>query len=329
MARKYSFVGIELFYEDLRDVASSMPGGCTDRNQIRAAAQIRKWCGTRGLEIICLQPFMHYEGLLDRKQHRKNIITLELWTDLAHELETDLIVFPSSFLKAELLSDDISVSVSDFAEAADIGLRRTPPIRFAFEALCWGTRVDTWEASWDIVTAVDRPNFGLCLDTFNIAGRVYDDPASFNGCTPRCEADMSKSMNKLLGSIDINKVFLLQVADAERLSQPLDNRHPYYDASQPARMSWSRNCRLFYGEQQYGGYLPIQAILETIVHGLGYRGWMSFEVFNRMTADTDKKIPEILAGRASESWKNMAKDLKLQTVEDAKAAHHELERAAL
>ena len=43
MAKKYALVGIELFYEDLRDVASSMPGGCTDRNQIRAAAQIRKW----------------------------------------------------------------------------------------------------------------------------------------------------------------------------------------------------------------------------------------------------------------------------------------------
>ena len=123
MAKKYALVGIELFYEDLRDVASSMPGGCTDRNQIRAAAQIRKWCDVRGLEIICLQPLMHYEGLLDRKQHSKHLTTLELWTDLAHELGTDLIVFPSSFLKAELLTDDVSVIVSDFAEAADVGLR--------------------------------------------------------------------------------------------------------------------------------------------------------------------------------------------------------------
>ncbi|KAK3192318.1 hypothetical protein K4F52_001531 [Lecanicillium sp. MT-2017a] len=329
MAQRYSLIGIELFYEDLRDVAASMPGGCTDDNQIRAAAQIRQWCSERGLEIICLQPFMHYGGLIDREQHRQHLETLELWTQLAYALGTDLIVFPSSFLTANYLSEDLSVLVEDFTEAADLGLQKTPPVRFAFEALCWGTRVDTWEASWDVVTAINRPNFGLCLDTFNIAGRIYADPADANGCTPNCDSEMILSMKRLLSSVDINKLFLLQVADAERLSQPLDSKHPFYDASQPARMSWSRNCRLFYGESVFGGYLPIQAILDTIIHGLGYKGWLSFEVFNRVAAKTDSDVPEMLASRASISWNKMVKDLNLEKKERAATSPLGMTRAAL
>lgn len=62
MARQYGFTGIELFYEDLVDLTRDMPGGDTEANQLSAAASIRKLCANRQLDIICLQPFMHYEA---------------------------------------------------------------------------------------------------------------------------------------------------------------------------------------------------------------------------------------------------------------------------
>lgn len=315
MAAKYGFSGIEVFYEELVALTDPMPGGATSANQLVAANMIRQLCDARGLTIICLQPFMHYGGLIDRELHHQRVGEMYLWVRLAHTLGTDLILLPSSFLPKERVSADVNVVVEDMIEIAEIGLRASPVVRFAYEALCWGTRVDTWEASWEVVQRVDRSNFGICLDSFNIAGRVYADPAVSSGRTENCEQAVIKSMDTLVSSVDVRKVFLLQVADAERLQQPLDQAHSFYSADQPSRMSWSRNARLFYGESQHGGYLPVKTILDAIANGLGFQGWLSFEVFNRKLAETEEGVPEEMARRASQSWTKMKRDLSLRVEE--------------
>lgn len=312
MAQKYGFQGIELFYEDLEHATKSLLGDCSEPNLLTAARHTRHWCAARHLEIICLQPFMHYGGLVDRERQRKQLVEINFWIELAHALGTDLILFPSSFLPADHLTKELSCLVRDFQDAADAGMRSAPTVRFAFEALCWGTQVHTWEDSWRVVAAVNRPNFGLCLDTFNIAGRTFADPAARSGRTWNSNATLERSMKRLMEQVDVGKLFLVQVADAERLEQPLDKRHHFYNAEQPARMSWSRNCRLFYGEAGLRGYLPVKAVLQTVLHGLGYKGWMSFEVFHRKLADRDAATPEYLAARASQSWTRLARDLALE-----------------
>ncbi|POR35506.1 3-dehydroshikimate dehydratase [Tolypocladium paradoxum] len=317
MARKYGFQGIELFYEDLVDLAATMPGGDTPGNQLAAAAAVRQLCEDRELAIICLQPFMHYEGLVDRTLHSRRLEDMRLWIRLAHALGVDLILLPSTNLPPAQTTDNMDTVVSDMAEMADLGLASTPVIRFAYEALCWGTRVDTWEASWDVVQRVNRPNFGICLDTFNIAGRIYADPAAPSGRTQNCDEAVAASLSGLVSSVDLRKVFLLQIADAERLARPLDSSHAFYNAEQPPRMSWSRNARLFYGESSLGGYLPAKPILNAIVHGLGYTGWLSFEVFNRALTDTGAGVPETMARRAAQSWRRMVSDLALRTDESS------------
>ena len=113
--------------------------------------------------------------------------------------------------------------------------------------------------------------------------------------------------------IDIEKVFLIQVADGERLTEPLIKGHPFYNSEQPSRMSWSRNARLFYGEPQHGGYLPVRYVLAAIIQGLGFKGWLSFEVFNRRLAEKDYAVPEEMAKRAAVSWMKMKKDVGLRT----------------
>ena len=192
-----------------------------------------------------------------------------------------------------------------------MGLAANPPIRFAYESLCWSTRVDVWERCWEVVRRVDRPNFGMCLDTFNIAGRIFADPAVANGRTPNAEEAVRQSMARLVREVDVSKVFYVQVVDAERLEEPLIEGHPFYNPEQPARMSWSRNCRLFYGEKDRGAYLPVKEIAWAFFHGLGFQGWVSLELFNRRMADTGPEVPEELAKRGAISWAKLIKDMKL------------------
>ncbi|KAK0611074.1 xylose isomerase-like protein [Immersiella caudata] len=320
-AQKYGYQGIELFHEDLLGVATqfSSPSFCVAEPsascQLAAARRVLHMCKARDIEIVCLQPFAHYEGLLDRTEHARRLQKLNLWIQLAHELETDLIQVPANFLPANQLIGDFDLIVSDLQKIADIGLAASPPIRFAYESLCWSTHVDTWEACYNVVQCVDRPNFGMCLDTFNIAGRIFADPTVASGKTEDAEEAVRQSISRLVAQVDVNKVFYVQVVDAERLKAPLLPGHAYYDAQQPARMSWSRNCRLFYGEKSRGAYLPVKEIASAFFHGLGFQGWVSLELFNRRMNDAGTEVPEELARRGAISWAKLARDMRFSEVQ--------------
>jgi 4-hydroxyphenylpyruvate dioxygenase len=305
-AAAYHYQGIEVFFEDLEYLAKSFDGGLTDENQLEAARQIRKLCDDRHLEIFCLQPFLHYEGQLDRAEHKRKIQKLKLWFRIAKILRTDVIQIPSNF-QNEGITGDREVLVNDLLEVAELGLQETPVIKFGYEALCWGKFIDTWEASWDLVAAVNRPNFGLCLDAFNIAGREWGDPASPDGKVENADELLRKSLDKLRRTIDVNKVFFVQVVDAERLRNPLNTEHVFHVDGQPPRMSWSRNARLFPFEKS--GYLPIIDVLKAITDpdGLNYKGWISFELFSRTMADPDRSCPKEHARRGIESWEKLVK----------------------
>jgi 4-hydroxyphenylpyruvate dioxygenase len=333
---RHGYKGIELFYEDLEYTARSLPPSYPasarhtsfpnstewEEQQLAAASYIRQLCDINRLDIICLQPFMHYEGLLDRSEHEKRITKLKLWFLLAKRLRTDLIQIPSNFLPTSECTGDLDVIVSDLQKAADLGLAQSPPIRFAYEALCWGTHVDTWNASYEIAVAVNRPNFGSCIDTFNLAGRVYGDPASPTGKTPYAEADMAASLAKLR-KIDVKKIFYVEVVDAERLSTPLVEGHPWYSPEQKARMSWSRNARLFAFEKE--SYLPILDILKVVTEELGYQGYISFELFSRSMNEKGDKVPEEHAVRGARSWKTLVKEMGWETEEAQQPRHEEPE----
>jgi 4-hydroxyphenylpyruvate dioxygenase len=151
------------------------------------------------------------------------------------------------------------------------------------------------------------------MDTFNIAGRVYADPASSTGKTINAVDAIKASIQRMITTIDPQKIFFMQLVDGERLSKPLIKGHEFYVAGQPTRMNWSRNCRLFYGEQALGAYLPVQDIARAILKDLGYQGWVSAELFNRCMAYEDPDVPEKLARRGAMSWKKFVNDLDLQT----------------
>ncbi|KAF2241534.1 xylose isomerase-like protein [Trematosphaeria pertusa] len=309
-AAEHGIQGIELFYEDLADLAHPP----NPPNLLRAAAYIRSLCASLGLEILCLQPFMHYEGLLDRKKHAERIEEVKLWMEIASVLGTDIIQVPSSFLAEDQISSDIGLIVSDLRELADLGLQQTPLIRFAYESLCWGTYIDRWEQCWDIVSRVDRPNFGICLDSFNILGRIYADPTSPTGRSANGEQEVRESLRRLVERLRLQKekIFFIQIVDAELLSTPLLPGHPFYKPEQPSRMSWSRNCRLFYGEEERGAYLPVKDVAHAIINAIGYEGWVSMELFHRDMERTDGGVVEELAARAAVAWRKLVEDVKME-----------------
>ncbi|CAM6089254.1 unnamed protein product [Calypogeia fissa] len=304
-AASHGFRGIELVFEDIEAVASRLPGGPTHSNLIAAAEEIRKLTESLSLTIIDLQAFSQYEGLISRTAHAMAIEKAKLWFKLAHVLGTNIILIPSNFLPAEECTSDLTTIVQDMTELADLGAKQSPPITFMYENLCWGTHIDNWEGVHAVVSKVDRWNFGYCLDAFNIAGRVYGDPTSADGKTETGDADLADSMRRMVASADREKIFLIQLVDAERVSQPITPEHPWYDPSQPPRMSWSRNARLFPFEEERGGYLPIVDVCKALFEGLGFRGWVSFELFSRTLVETGPDVPEEHATRAEESWKKL------------------------
>lgn len=222
---------------------------------------------------------------------------------------------PSNFLSPDpetgtaRTSGDTGLIVSDLRRLADLGAAQSPPVRFVYEALAWGNHVFTWEASYEIVMRVDRPNLGLCLDTFHILARVYADPLSRTGVRETAEADLRAGLASLR-AIDPAKVFYVQVVDGERLAAPLDEKHPFYVPGRPSWMNWSRNARLFALEEDRGGYLPVLEVVEAFV-GFGFSGWVSLELFNRSLAEPHSGVPGSHAKRGIESWRKLVRRLGL------------------
>jgi 4-hydroxyphenylpyruvate dioxygenase len=345
---QYGFEAIELFFEDLEAVAKSLPSshrplapgttfsGSTDEQerQLAAADYIGELCVHHNLEILCLQPFMHYDGLVDRQAHDEAVKKLHLWIRLAQRLGTDLIQIPSNFLPSSQSSGDRRTIVADLREVAEIGLQTQPPTRFAYEALCWGTHVDKWDDAWDIVMEVDRSNFGTCIDTFNLAGRIFADPASFSGLNTGAHEAVREALSKLRRELPraMQKVFYVEVCDGERLDHPLLSDHPWYEPDQKVRMTWSRNARLFPFEKP--GYLPALEIFEAVCEA-GYTGHVSFELFSRTANQPEVGVSEQHAKRGAVAWSKLvdhmgwAKNMGRDHVDDMRSQSSEVSHVSL
>lgn len=306
--------GIEVFYEDLEVYASRLPpdNRHLDPNAsiLAAAAHFRQLASTNNLTIISLQPFLHYEGLLSSTERDARRQKLRLWFQIVHVLEIDIIQVPSNFLPKEELTGDFATSVSDLQWLADEGAKQDRPVRFAYENICWGTFVNTWKQMWDVVVAVDRENFGLLLDTFHLCGGEWANPAADDGTVGEgADEKFEQSMKQMAKTIDVKKVFYVQVADAEKavpaMRKELGNK--WWVDGQPERMMWSRNLRTFGFEGE--GYMPVDVALKAILarppEGLGYEGWVSHEVFSWSLMEEDEGVPEKHARRAKESWKKL------------------------
>ena len=205
--------------------------------------EIRALCDRLGLTIEMFQPLRDIEGV-DDETFADNLRRAEAKFEVMNRLGTSLVLVCSNAGTATIDDDDLAAR--QLAELADRAA--VHGIHIAYEALAWGRFVDDYRRAWKIVERADRPNLGVCLDSFHILSRGHD-PAGIE-------------------EIDGEKILFLQLADAPALDMDV--------------LSWSRHHRVFPGE----GDFALAGFLGHVLRA-NYRGPLSLEVFNDTFRQTD------------------------------------------
>ena len=156
-------------------------------------------------------------------------------------------------------------------------------MRMAYENWCWSTHAPKWRDVWEIVRDVDRPNVGLCLDTFQTAGSEWADPTTSSGLIESrngnpisketLDREFNASMDELSATIPADKIYLLQISDAYKPITPLENK---LVGDIWPRARWSSAFR---PSPYDGGYLPVEEVTRAVLR-TGFRDWFSVEVFD-------------------------------------------------
>ena len=206
-------------------------------------ADIAKKAADLGLTVDLYQPFRDADSD-DPDQFARNLVRAERKFDVMEQLGCDLLLVCSSPLAGAVREDDMLIE--QMATLAERAHRRG--LRLAYEALAWGSHVDTYRHAWNIVRQVDHPALGTCLDSFHILSRG-DDPSGIREITGE-------------------KIFFLQLADAPHLVMDV--------------LQWSRHHRCFPGQGNFD-----LATFGADVVASGYTGPWSLEIFNDVFRHSD------------------------------------------
>lgn len=182
-------------------------------------------------------------------------------------------------------SDSLSITstttqlASDLAALADLLAQHS--FRLAYENWCWATHAPTWRSVYDLVHAVNRPNVGLCLDTFQTAGSEWADPTTVSGLieepglsTAELKSRFEKSLLELSKTVPPEMIYFFQIRDAYKMEPPMEKKVD--ESGLRPRGRWSHGYRPIPFD---GGYLPVVEVVRAVL-GMGYRGWFSVEVFD-------------------------------------------------
>lgn len=241
---KAGFDGVEIMDADL--VAAP-----------QSPEEIRALCDRLGLRIDMFQPFRDAEGT-SKEVFADTLRRARAKFEVMARLGADLLLVCSNVATATI--DDDALAAEQLAALADAAA--PVGIRLAYEALAWGRYVDDYRHAWRIVQLADRPNLGVCLDSFHILSRGHDLTE--------------------IESIPAEKLFFLQLSDAPALNMDV--------------LSWSRHHRLFPGE----GDFPLTTFMTHVIRA-GYQGPWSLEIFNDTFRQTDP-VRTAAHARRSLTW---------------------------
>ena len=152
-----------------------------------------------------MQPFSNATGLLDAQATAAKRDEFKLWLEvrpvsspslieqLANLLGTDLLQIPSTFATPGVtfastgVTDDRDAIAADLRALADMAAAHDPPMRIAFEALCFSHPVGVvrWQDAWDVIERTQRDNVLLCFDAFHVVGNEQVDTGA-SGLSVRC-----------------------------------------------------------------------------------------------------------------------------------------------
>jgi sugar phosphate isomerase/epimerase len=274
------FSAVELSFPDILSHGETLLGHQVQPSNYdelcKVATDIKKECDKRNLGIMMLQPFANYEGWPEGSDGRKDAMDRARgWIRIMQACGTDMLQVGSTDTPIEKL--DKSKIISDLQVLCD--MLSEHGFRLAYENWCWSTHAPDWKDVWSIVQKVDRPNIGLCLDTFQTAGGEWGDPRTASGVRDdvskdELEKQFKKSLDDLSNSIPKDKIYLLQISDAYKVPQPFNAERD--QAGLLPRGRWSHDFRpLPYN----GGYLPVVDVARAVLK-TGFRGWFSYEVFD-------------------------------------------------
>lgn len=179
------------------------------------------------------------------------------------------------------MSTDPDAIVRDLRELCDYLKEHNMSV--AYENWCWSTHATTWKEAWHVAQQVNRPNIGLCLDTFQTAGSEWADPCSISGCTESeatvaqmedVDESWSETLEELSKTVPKEKIYLLQISDAYRPKKPFEAKELH---GMRPRARWSHAYRPLPYD---GGYLPVGDVTKAVLK-TGFRGFFSVEVFDR------------------------------------------------
>lgn len=301
-AASASFSAIEISYKELEDYALSQEPAVSISD---AAQVIAKLCSSENLAVLSLNPFKNFEGhnspLEDRLESARN------WLEIAACLGAKYLQVPSQFDTANS-SGDWSRMVADLRELST--LAASYPVSIAYEAVAWGTYIDTWEGSLRMVQDVNRDNFGLCLDSFHVAARVWGDITVESGMREDADSALQKSLDRLVETCPLDKIFYMQLSDAERFLPPLTPEHRFYSENTHSSICWSRNARPFPLEEELGAYLPVIAISHAWFKRKDWKGVVSMEIFDWRMRENESPRPDENVQRAVESLRKLSTALE-------------------
>jgi len=255
----------------------------------RAAKSLCALVKSHGMRISCWQPLRAFEGWLNEDDRAAASNHAESILALLPALETDLLIVCTTTTGAPRTTGDLDRCAEDLAWLADKAAAMSPPVRIAYEGLSFGAHRRSWKDAWEVIRAADRPNLGICLDSFNSLAYEWADPYSTSGRREDIDVDgrLRDSMYDLVTTIPGHRIFIVQVADGQRMTPPMT---PPEDPTIPPLRPWSRGHRLFPLETDRGAYLPVQTFARAAAC-TGYRGPWSLEVFNNSLHDPDEAVP--------------------------------------
>lgn len=298
-AASHGFEGIEIVHADLKGYSASQ-----NLHIMSDADQIRQLCREKGLEILSLCPFENFEGHNSPLEGRLNVAAD--WIKIARILGATYLQVPAQFGK-DAVGDDALI-VSELQQLADLGRAAEPAISIAYEPMSWSIFCSTWQDSLRLANLIDRSNFGICLDTFHVASKLWGSPYDPYGKYPNADKILAKSLRDFVQNFPLEKLFYIQLSDGERFHPPFSDEHPWCIEGEAAEFTWSKHTRPFPLEAELGGYLPVKEIVQAWVFEKGFQGWISLGSFDRRMRDRSVE-PEHCAARAETSMQRLQESL--------------------
>lgn len=224
-------------------------------------AQVRESAVAAGLRACLWQPLRDIEAV-PPGLFAANLERARAAFGTATELGAGTVVVCSNTSPAAV--NDFGRAAAQLGELAD--LAAGSGIQVAYEALSWGTFVHGYRHAWQLVRAADRPNLGVCLDSFHVLARNED-----LGYISRIPAE---------------KISAVQLADAP-LRPDLDYVH------------WSRHLRCWPGQ----GELDVAGFTRAVL-AAGYRGPWGLEIFSDKHRDADPVVTAAAGTRALDDFEH-------------------------